>query len=293
MTENFIIDIQIANQHLKQQLVQWLNDCAQLQLGHVGSAHLSIWDSATYAYQRQLGQSMPAGLIVMAKQYDSSEEQQVLMSGALDYVHEGLAITNLILRLSLHVQRLQHLNELESLTITDNLTGVYNRRKFDQELERCWRQSKRQQTPCALLLIDVDYFKLFNDAYGHLAGDQCLREIALTFKEEAVRPHDTVARIGGEEFAVILPDTPKVGAEHVANRILKRVRELRILNENTPLKYITVSAGIACITPAEGDKLVTLQSRADDALYQAKADGRNCVVSELNATQANPHIFSD
>ncbi|EAT11963.1 GGDEF domain-containing protein [Bermanella marisrubri] len=290
MKDNFLVDIQIAHSELSMRLKQWLKDCVQLELGHSQDAHLHIWDMATFRYQRQLGQPVPLSTVVLDETYEADHEREVLMSGALDYAHQQLPATNLILRLSLHVQRLEHVQKLESLSITDNLTGVFNRRKYDEDLDRCWRQSIRQQTPCTLLLLDVDHFKVFNDTYGHLAGDQCLREIAKVFQEEAVRPHDTVARIGGEEFAIILPDTPKIGAVHVANRILKRVSSLGILNEETPFGVVTLSAGIACVTPTAKDRLVNFQSHADDALYEAKAKGRNCVVSEVSSS---PHIFAD
>jgi diguanylate cyclase (GGDEF)-like protein len=280
----FIIDVQLRGEALRAQLRSWIKDCSGLRVGNgQESALICIWDWAHFLYQKQLGNSIPKGVVVISHESDPQREQQVLVSGAIDYISAPIRFENLKLRLSLHIQRMQYVHQLESLSITDTLTGLYNRRKFEQARDICWRQGIRQQSPCSILLLDVDHFKSFNDTYGHLAGDQCLRELAQLIQAEAVRPHDVAARIGGEEFAVLLPDTPKQGALHVANRIIERVRNMKILNEHTEHGFITMSAGVACITPTNKDKLKVWQQRADEALYAAKASGRNQVQAESSA----------
>lgn len=295
MKDSFIVDIQIGDDTLRAQLQAWIQDCSGLQVGNGHEqALIRVWDWAHFLYQKQLGNSLPAGVVVVSYESCFEREQKVLVSGAIDYMQAPIRFENLKLKLSLLIQRMQYVHQLESLSITDTLTGLYNRRKFEQARDVCWRQGIRQQSPCSLLLLDVDHFKAFNDTYGHLAGDQCLKELSKVIEAEAVRPHDVAARIGGEEFAVLLPDTPKSGALHVANRIIERVRGLNILNEKTQAGYITVSIGVACITPSNKDKIKNWQQRADDALYSAKAHGRDQVWGEptqVTAAATEAEIF--
>lgn len=275
----FSVDIQVTDTQLQQTLMQWVVDCAELKLAQPGQdAQLSLWSFDHFEYQRQLGLANSSGVVVFEGQKNSQHEQQVLISGALDYVHftgTSEELTSIILRLSAHVQRMQYLHKVENLCVTDTLTGVYNRRKFDIEADRCWRQSQRQQTPCSLLLLDIDHFKLYNDTYGHLQGDECLIQVAQLMKQEAVRARDIVARIGGEEFAILLPDTPREGAIHVAQRILTAIGQANIEHEHAPLGRISMSIGMACITPDKTDKLEQWKAYADGALYGAKSKGRN------------------
>lgn len=278
----FFVNVQIQTESLNSQIETWVRDCAGLESVVSGSEpSFHIWDMPTFLYEKQLGRSLPSGVVVIGSSAPVNETQ-VLLSGALDFISDELSFDIIALRLSLQIQRLQYLNRLESLSVTDTLTGLFNRRKFNQEVKTCWRQGIRHQLPCSLLMLDVDHFKLFNDTYGHLAGDQCLKELSDAFGKEAVRPHDTVARIGGEEFAVILPDTDAKGAEHVANRIIKRVANLNILNEHTALGFVSISVGLASIIPKAGNNIDLWQQEADDALYFAKESGRNQVKSEVS-----------
>lgn len=165
---------------------------------------------------------------------------------------------------------------LEGLAYQDGLTGIYNRRAFDEKLEIEWARSGREKTAMALIMIDVDFFKKYNDHYGHQAGDSCLKTLASSLSKSVVRPHDVVARYGGEEFVVILPNCDAAGALAVGQRISDGVLNLRIPHaESTVGDYVTVSMGAAtCIAPDnQGQQgLVTL---ADAALYRAKKAGRN------------------
>jgi len=137
----------------------------------------------------------------------------------------------------------------------------------------------RQQEPLSLLLFDVDWFKSYNDTYGHVRGDSCLKQIAEAAQDVVTRPGDLVARIGGEEFAVVLPNTPADGAMEVANLICGAIRSRRLPHNTNPIGYVTVSAGCATMVPALGQHSNALSEQADDALYAAKHAGRNQVCS--------------
>ncbi len=164
---------------------------------------------------------------------------------------------------------------LVALAATDGLTGIANRRSFDEALEREWRRGQREQTALALLMIDVDHFKPFNDFYGHLVGDDCLRRLAATIKGCLHRPGDLAARFGGEEFAVLLPTTDAVGALEIAERIHDAVAALDIVHEVIPLGRISLSIGIASDGPERYHSAKALLQTADRALYLAKHEGRN------------------
>ncbi|MEO0422037.1 MAG: diguanylate cyclase [Pseudomonadota bacterium] len=164
---------------------------------------------------------------------------------------------------------------LEALSRQDGLTGVLNRRAMDEGLAQATAVASRERTPLSVLLIDVDYFKRYNDHYGHLDGDDALRRIAAILKESCARPLDIVARYGGEEFAVILPQTPYDGAAQVAERIRAALARQRMPHEESPLGTVTVSIGYATAdqcTPNSGERLL---ESADNALYLAKRQGRD------------------
>ncbi|KAF3996757.1 sensor domain-containing diguanylate cyclase [Glaciimonas immobilis] len=168
--------------------------------------------------------------------------------------------------------------ELRSLARTDGLTGLYNRRTFDEIAQIEWRRAQRKDLPLSLLLIDVDQFKDFNDFYGHPAGDDALAAIAHCLNHAIRRPGDTAARYGGEEFVVLLPDTDLVGAAQVAEHIRSSVQALEHPHLTSAHQIVTVSIGIACTTEQQFATLRAFVSTADAALYDAKARGRNQVV---------------
>ncbi|MDJ1183780.1 GGDEF domain-containing response regulator [Roseofilum casamattae] len=166
--------------------------------------------------------------------------------------------------------------ELENQANLDGLTQIANRRRFDQYLNKEWRRMRREQQPLSLILCDVDYFKLYNDSYGHQAGDRCLIEVAKTLEKSLKRPADLVARYGGEEFAIILPNTHLNGAVNVAEDIRQAIHERYISHEYSQVRnYITLSLGISSIIPSRGDSPEILISYTDRALYQAKQKGRD------------------
>lgn len=170
-------------------------------------------------------------------------------------------------------------DEMSDMAHIDVLTGIGNRRAFDQTLDAEVRAAVRAAKPLGLLMLDVDYFKLFNDKYGHPAADRCLQTIADLLRQICRRPRDLVARYGGEELAVVLPETDLAGALRVANDILKALRALQIPHENNPQgPIVTLSAGVSVLAQGERTTAATLLQQADVALYAAKHAGRNCVV---------------
>lgn len=171
--------------------------------------------------------------------------------------------------------------ELTRLSSLDGLTAISNRRQFDETLLREWRRASRQGKPMGLLLCDVDFFKQFNDGYGHQVGDECLKAVARTLKGTLRRPTDLVARYGGEEFAVVLPDTDITGALQVAESMRAAVENLRITHRFSRANgVVTISIGSAAVIPGRTDAgSVKLLKAADDALYQAKQAGRNRIAA--------------
>jgi diguanylate cyclase (GGDEF)-like protein len=168
---------------------------------------------------------------------------------------------------------------IHDISITDSLTGIGNRRYFYTQLEQEWQRGLRHQTPISFMMLDIDHFKAFNDTYGHLAGDVVLKETASIIKSCLSRAIDIVARWGGEEFAIILPDTSLDGAQKVAERIRRYVEKHIFKLEGDTEAHVTISLGINCATPKR-ESTYTLDnfvSDADKALYQAKATGRNKV----------------
>ncbi|HDS1817899.1 TPA: sensor domain-containing diguanylate cyclase [Pseudomonas putida] len=174
-------------------------------------------------------------------------------------------------------QLLDSNQKLERLAMHDALTGLANRRCFDQTLAEEHLRARRNGTPLALLMIDIDHFKRYNDTYGHPAGDACLQQVARLLSACIRRPSDLLARYGGEEMAVILPDTGSAGAAIVAQLMLDRLTSERIAHPTSPFAHVTVSIGIACATEPTLDSWPALLERADQALYIAKEAGRNCL----------------
>jgi len=160
------------------------------------------------------------------------------------------------------------------LALIDGLTGVPNRRAFDDRLVSEFERTSRDGTSMALLMIDIDYFKKYNDAQGHRAGDEALIRVALIMRNCLRRPTDSLYRYGGEEFSVILADTDQKGADHIATRIMRAIRSLCLPHPDSPYKQITVSIGIS-LTTGRDDTAGNLLQRSDAALYRAKRQGRN------------------
>ncbi len=168
--------------------------------------------------------------------------------------------------------------KLQALATLDGLTNIFNRRYFDEYLGLEWKRAQRCQSSISLILCDIDYFKLYNDTYGHQAGDECLQQVANTIQTCLRRPSDRVARYGGEEFAVILPDTDLQGALEIADQIRMEVKALQISHRMAQTDQgVTISVGVTSIIPTREQELKAWINCADRGLYQAKHNGRDCV----------------
>lgn len=215
---------------------------------------------------------------IAARQYDitlppSGSDELGRLGAAVQQFHAVAVSANQ------REEKLQTLNrQLAELSISDSLTGLANRRHFDEVLAEEWSRSTRHGYSMAILMIDADYFKAFNDLYGHQAGDKCLQTISAAIKARVNRPGDLAARYGGEEFCVVLTECQRSGALLVAHEIHKAIEALDVPHENSVYKRITVSIGVASTIPAFDQSSAELLKKADLALYQAKAAGRNQVV---------------
>lgn len=168
--------------------------------------------------------------------------------------------------------------ELSSLARIDPLTGLANRREFEAKLDQEWRRAIRDRIPISFIMLDIDLFKAYNDALGHLEGDRCLEKVAASLEGVVRRANDCATRYGGEEFGVLLSDCPQSAAEEIAESIRKTIESLKISHPASPMEVVTVSCGSATVIPELGIPPKELVQRADEALYQAKAGGRNRVV---------------
>lgn len=169
--------------------------------------------------------------------------------------------------------------EMRAFSHIDGLTGIANRRRYDECIEDEFRRARRNGTILSLIMADIDYFKKYNDNYGHQTGDICLKAVASTLNKGLHRPGDLLARYGGEEFVVVLPCTDREGAYLIAENMRNRIEELNISHPTSGIAdHITISLGVASLVPHHSRELDELQTAADKALYQAKHEGRNRVV---------------
>lgn len=169
--------------------------------------------------------------------------------------------------------------ELEALSFKDGLTGVANRRMFDSILEVEWAHARRNKQPLSVIMLDIDYFKQYNDCYGHIEGDACLKRVAQTLNSAATRARDLFARFGGEEFVLVLPGTDEGSAAKIAERCRSLIFKEQIPHAQSPVSQIlTVSLGVGTIIPSHHDDPLVFIEAVDRRLYQAKQHGRNCIV---------------
>lgn len=217
-------------------------------------------------------------------------EIRALEAGGVDFITKPLNPPVVTARVNTHLTLKRQSDILRAQANLDGLTGIYNRRNFDQKLDEECRRHRRYGAPLALAMIDVDYFKPFNDIYGHQEGDNCLRQVAAAVQASAKRPGEMAARYGGEEFAVLLPASKLDSARQFGEMLCDRVRQLAIPHQgSTNYGMVTVSIGVASIQPADNEAPQNLIAAADMALYMAKNAGRNRVVGEaLPTISGNP-----
>ncbi len=238
-------------------------------------------------------------IVMMSASSDMVHLKEAFEAGAMDYLNKPFNRVELLVRIrsalrlkqaieqrKMHEKELMETAErlrftnarLETLSTTDDLTGIYNRRFFDTSLAKEYRHAKRQRGRLALIMVDIDRFKQFNDQYGHQTGDKCLRAVAQELDAAVNRSHDMVARYGGEEFAIILPGATVDGAKALAETLRRRIAGLRISDEGMSESIsVTISAGVSSKIPGTESVPEELVCEADQALYQSKSKGRNRV----------------
>lgn len=222
-------------------------------------------------------------LMFITARRGEKDESRGLEMGAVDYITKPFSRPIVRARVKNHLTIKKQQDFLKNLSNIDGLTGISNRRYFDKAIEMEWQRTIRSSEALALIMLDIDFFKKYNDNYGHAAGDECLRKVAHALEYSNKRTSDHVARYGGEEFAIILPDTDAHGAAIAAGRLKDNIESLEIEHAHSSIAdHITVSLGAASIDARRGENasVKTLIEAADEALYEAKAAGRNKVISK-------------
>ncbi len=210
---------------------------------------------------------------------DEAAETRGLDAGAVDFITKPINVAVVRARVRTHLTLKRQSDLLRELAFIDGLTGLHNRRSFDERLQAEWQRAMRQQQPLALILADIDQFKAYNDHHGHQAGDDALRRVAQQIGALLGRPADLAARYGGEEFACLLPETDAAGALEVARRIEQAVRALAIPHgQSAVAAVVTLSLGTAALVPRAGNDASLLVAAADRQLYEAKRQGRGCAL---------------
>ncbi|XOV78166.1 MAG: diguanylate cyclase [Aestuariibacter sp.] len=206
------------------------------------------------------------------------DEAKGLRMGACDYIHKPFHPDIVVARVKTHLELAKHRKMLEKLVNFDALTAIPNRRHLEQKLESEWTNSVRTGQSIAIAMLDVDHFKIYNDHYGHAAGDQVLKRIANVLEVQLHRPRDVIARYGGEEFCIVLPDTDIEGAAFVMDKCCKAVRDLNIENINSSASNV-VSISVGCSVVEAKQSILCDDARlfADNLLYKAKENGRDQV----------------
>ena len=220
-------------------------------------------------------------IIFLTAKGDVADETLGLALGAVDYIVKPVSVPIVQARVRTHVELKRRGDLLETLSMRDGLTGIANRRRFDECLERAWRHGMRCATPLSVIMADIDDFKAYNDAYGHMAGDVCLKNVARALAGVLRRPGELAARFGGEEFAMVLEDTSLAGAQHLAEAMRLTVRALDMAHAGSrAAPIVTVSLGVASVVPVGGLSPEALLHSADRMLYQAKQAGRDRVAAD-------------
>lgn len=258
-------------------------------------ALMPIMDGFTYCRQlRAIPGSDRTPVLIITGLEDPDSVALAFEAGATDFVTKPihwpvlrqrvrrlLNQSQLYRKLEETNQKLEEANQaLQRLVAIDGLTQVSNRRRFDEYLEQEWQRMLREQNYLSLILCDIDFFKLYNDTYGHQAGDECLKLVVKAMSQAVKRAVDVVARYGGEEFGVILPNTNLQGAVFVAENIRAEVKALKMPHRRSTVEpYVTLSAGVAAVIPTQESSPAMLIAATDQALYQAKAEGRDRVIA--------------
>ena len=219
-------------------------------------------------------------VIFITAKTESVDQVQGFNLGAVDYIPKPFEVPVVLARVRTHLNLKLRTDLLEAQASIDALTGIANRRRFDEVLRSEWQRAARNLMPLSLLMLDVDHFKPYNDHYGHGAGDDCLRQVGVALQQAELRPGDFVARYGGEEFVMILPNCRATGARAIAERIRASIEALHITHAySSAAPVVTISVGCVSHKPAQGGDISAFFIAADQALYRAKQEGRNRICS--------------
>ncbi len=214
---------------------------------------------------------------------NSNQEEYGLNLGALDYITKPFYLPVVKARIRNLIRLKQMTDMLESLAWIDGLTGIANRRRFEQVLEKEWKRAQRHLHFLTVVMIDVDYFKAYNDHFGHGSGDECLKRVAFLLRSNVNRAGDLVARYGGEEFVVLMPETDLEGARQIAEQLCRIIEHDQIRHAcDSVSNWVTISAGYASLVPSLQQESSHLVDIADRMLYRAKTSGRNCAYGALS-----------
>jgi diguanylate cyclase (GGDEF)-like protein len=217
--------------------------------------------------------------VIIITGLDSEEnEEKALSLNASDYITKPINPMIVKLRVRNQIQIVNQIRTIERLSMLDQLTGIPNRRSFDERLQMEWRRAKREQVPISLMIIDLDKFKRINDTYGHQQGDIVLQAVAKSLQKAFNRPADFAARWGGEEFIVLLPSTHLAGAVNIAEKIRSGVEKIEVPYYEGVIIKLTVSIGVTSLIPEQNSSVNAFISNADKALYAAKDAGRNRII---------------
>ncbi|MBG6223109.1 MULTISPECIES: diguanylate cyclase [unclassified Janthinobacterium] len=232
-------------------------------------------------------------VIFVTANNDPEEEARGLVAGAVDFIIKPFHATVVKARVKTQLTVKRQADQLRSMAMVDGLTGVANRRRYDAVLEIEWRRAARERKELAVIMIDVDFFKRYNDRFGHLAGDNCLQQVAKALQQRIIRSSDLLARYGGEEFACVLPATGLDGALIFSKMLEQWVRALALPHpDSEAAPVVTVSIGVAVGRPSEGGSAAALLAAADAQLYCAKQSGRARVCGQQFSEQ-RPHGDAD
>ncbi|WP_434927400.1 diguanylate cyclase domain-containing protein [Shewanella sp. HL-SH2] len=219
-----------------------------------------------------------AAVVFVTAHFDEELEVKGFQLGAVDFIHKPINSIITTTRVKNQFLLKRQSDILRAIALLDSLTGLANRRQFERSLPESWRHCIRHNKHLSLVMLDVDFFKRYNDTYGHQEGDNCLRAVAQAIYGIALRPYDLVARYGGEEFVCILPDTDSEGAVSIAQKMVQAVQALAIEHTDSSISStVTISAGVATILPTLDETWEQVLKEADMQLYQAKESGRNQV----------------
>ncbi len=242
----------------------------------IGMPEQSGYEICTILKQKASTQDIP--VIFISSLVDHEDEDKGLQCGAIDYITKPINAAIVRSRINNHLELKQTRDLLQQQACMDSLTGIANRRSFENFALKSWRNMQREEKYLSVIMIDIDYFKPFNDFYGHQGGDDCLRKVAGIMQDIVARPSDLLARYGGEEFVCILPSTDREGADFLAESLRAAVENAALPHEQSTVSgVVTISVGVASTIPNDTQELEDFINAADEALYRAKKSGRNQV----------------